>query len=230
MGNATLAGTKLCKYCAEPYPVPSTMKIICIGRNYAEHAKELGTPAPTEPIFFLKPTTACLYPGQPIKLPDIAGEIEHEIELVVMLDSYAKDVPEGMALGMVASFSLGLDLTARTLQNQLKSKGLPWEKAKAWDGSAVLGEVELPMTASTDLQSFAIELKKNGTTVQKDTTANMIFPVAKLIAYVSRFITLEPGDLLFTGTPAGIGPIVAGDVLEGFLNGKRLLSATVAKG
>lgn len=205
------------------------MKIICIGRNYADHAKETGNEPPTEPIFFLKPTTACLYPGQPIRLPDIPGEIEHELELVVMIDSYAKDVPANMALGLVASFSLGLDLTARTLQNQLKAKGLPWEKAKAWDGSAVLGDVELPMTASTDLQAFAIELKKNGVTVQKDSTAHMLFPVSELIAYVSRFITLEPGDLLFTGTPAGIGPIVEGDVLEGFLNGKLLLNATVGK-
>ncbi|MCO5273996.1 MAG: fumarylacetoacetate hydrolase family protein [Flavobacteriales bacterium] len=206
------------------------MKVICIGRNYTDHAKELGTETPTEPIFFLKPTTACLYPGQPVKLPDIAGEIEHELELVVMIDSYAKDVPVNMALGLVASFTVGLDLTARTLQNELKAKGLPWEKAKAWDGSAVLGEVELPMTASTDLQALSLELKKNGNTVQKDTTAHMIFTVAELIAYVSRFITLEPGDLLFTGTPAGIGPIAPGDVLEGFLNGKKMLSATVAKG
>ncbi len=206
------------------------MKVICIGRNYADHAKELGTETPTEPIFFLKPTTACLYPGQPVKLPDIAGEIEHELELVVMIDSYAKDVPVNMSLGLVASFTVGLDLTARTLQNELKAKGLPWEKAKAWDGSAVLGEVELPMTASTDLQALSLELKKNGNTVQKDTTAHMIFTVAELIAYVSRFITLEPGDLLFTGTPAGIGPIAPGDVLEGFLNGKKMLSATVAKG
>lgn len=206
------------------------MKIICIGRNYADHAKETGSAAPAEPIFFMKPTTACLYPGQPIVLPDIPGEIEHEIELVVMIDSYAKDVPVAMALGLVASFSLGLDLTARTLQNELKAKGLPWEKAKAWDGSAVLGEVELPMTASTDLQAFGIELRKNGVTVQKDTTANMLFTVAELIAYVSRFVTLEPGDLLFTGTPAGVGPLAAGDELEGLLNGKRLLQATVAKG
>lgn len=205
------------------------MKVVCIGRNYADHAKEMGTEVPQEPIFFLKPTTACLYPGQAIKLPDIPGEIEHELELVVMIDSYAKDVPVNMALGLVASYSLGLDLTARTLQNELKAKGLPWEKAKAWDGSAVLGEVELPMTASTDLQAMGIELKKNGQTVQKDTTAHMIFPVAGLISYVSRYITWEPGDLLFTGTPAGIGPITEGDVLEGFLNGKRLLNVTVGK-
>lgn len=206
------------------------MKIICIGRNYGEHAKELGAAVPEEPVFFLKPTTACLFPGQPIKLNPMLGEIHHELELVVMVDSYAKDVPEPMALGLVASFTLGLDLTARTLQNELKAKGLPWEKAKAFDGSAVLGEVELPMTASTDLQGFAIELKKNGETVQRGSTRDMLFPVGRIIAYVSRFITLEPGDLIFTGTPAGVGPIAPGDVLEGFLNGKQVLNVTVAKG
>lgn len=206
------------------------MKIICIGRNYREHAAELGNAVPEEPVFFLKPTTACLYPGQPIVLKPFLGEIHHEIELVVMVDSYAKDVPESMALGMIASFTLGLDLTARTIQNELKSKGLPWEKAKAFDGSAVLGEVELPMTASTDLQRFAIELKRNGTTVQQGSTADMLFTVAQQIAHVSRYITLEPGDLLFTGTPSGVGPIAEGDVLEGFLNGKRVLNVTVAKG
>jgi 2-keto-4-pentenoate hydratase/2-oxohepta-3-ene-1,7-dioic acid hydratase in catechol pathway len=205
------------------------MKIICIGRNYAKHATELGNEVPSEPVFFIKPTTACLYPGQPIILPDLPGTIEHELELVVMIDSYAKDVPVAMALGMVASFTLGLDLTARTVQDELKKQGLPWEKAKAWDGSAVLGEVELPMTSSTGLQAFALELKKNGQTVQQGSTAEMIFSVAELIAYVSRFVTLEPGDLMFTGTPAGVGPIVQGDVLEGFINGKRLLNVTVGK-
>lgn len=205
------------------------MKIVCIGRNYAEHAKELGNATPSEPVFFLKPSTACTYPGHPILLPPIEGEIAYELELVVMIDGYAKDVPVSMALGMVSSFTLGLDLTARTLQNELKAKGLPWEKAKAWDGSAVIGDVELPMTSTTDLQALAIELKKNGGTVQKDTTANMLFNVQTLISYVSRYITLEPGDLLFTGTPAGVGPIAEGDVLEGFINGKRLLQATVGK-
>ncbi|MBK8612239.1 MAG: fumarylacetoacetate hydrolase family protein [Flavobacteriales bacterium] len=206
------------------------MKIICIGRNYRDHAAELGNDAPEEPIIFLKPTTACLYPGQPIKLKPFLGDIHHEVELVVMVDSYAKDVPERMALGLVASFTLGLDLTARTLQNELKAKGLPWEKSKAFDGSAVLGEVELPMTASTDLQRLSIELKKNGALVQQGRTSDMLFTVAQQIAYVSRFITLEPGDLFFTGTPAGVGPIAEGDVLEGFLNGQRVLNVTVAKG
>ena len=206
------------------------MKIICIGRNYRAHAAELGNAVPEEPIIFLKPTTACLYPGQPIKLKPFLGDIHHEVELVVMVDSYAKDVPERMALGLVASFTLGLDLTARALQNELKAKGLPWERAKAFDGSAVLGEVELPMTASTDLQRLSIELKKNGVLVQQGLTSDMLFTVAQQIAYVSRFITLEPGDLFFTGPPAGVGPIAEGDVLEGFLNGQRVLNVSVAKG
>jgi 2-keto-4-pentenoate hydratase/2-oxohepta-3-ene-1,7-dioic acid hydratase in catechol pathway len=206
------------------------MKIICIGRNYSAHAQEMGNAVPEDPVFFLKPTTACLYPGQPIVLKEHLGEIHHEIELVVMIDSYAKDVPPSMALGLVASFTVGLDLTARTLQAELKAKGLPWEKAKAFDGSAVLGEIELPMTASTDLHGFTIELRKNGVTVQKASTRDMIFHIADIIAHVSRYITLEPGDLIFTGTPAGVGPIAAGDQLEGFLNGKRMLSVAVTKG
>jgi acylpyruvate hydrolase len=212
-----------------PVENPLPMKVICIGRNYADHAKELGNDVPSEPMFFLKPSTACLFAGQPIRMPSIPGEIAYELELVVAIDGYATNVPASMALGMVSHYTLGLDLTARTLQNELKANGHPWEKAKAWDGSAVLGDVELPLTSTTDLQAMAIELKKNGETVQKDSTANMLFKVQDLIAHVSRYITLEPGDLLFTGTPAGVGPIAEGDVLEGFLNGKRLLHATVGK-
>lgn len=203
------------------------MKIICIGRNYRDHATELGNEVPAEPVFFLKPTTACLYPGQLIRLKPHLGEIQHEVELVVMIDSYASNVPTSMALGLVASFTLGLDLTARTLQTELKAKGLPWEKAKAFDGSAVLGEVELPMTAGTDLQNFDIQLKRNGQIVQHGNTRDMIFTVPAIIAHVSRYITLEPGDLIFTGTPAGVGPITHGDLLEGFLNGNCVLRVNV---
>ena len=206
------------------------MKVICIGRNYREHARELGNDVPSEPVFFLKPTTACLYPGQLIRLKPHLGEIHHELELVVMVDSYASNVPASMALGLVASFTLGLDLTARTLQNELKAKGLPWEKFQTIAGYHVQDKVELPMTASTDLQRLSIELKKNGALVQQGRTSDMLFTVAQQIAYVSRFITLEPGDLFFTGTPAGVGPIAEGDVLEGFLNGQRVLNVTVAKG
>jgi acylpyruvate hydrolase len=203
------------------------MKIICIGRNYREHATELGNAVPEEPVFFLKPTTACLYPGQLIRLRPHLGEIHHEVELVVMVDSYASNVPVAMALGLVASYTLGLDLTARAIQTELKAKGLPWEKAKAFDGSAVLGEVELPMTAGTNLQHLEVQLKRNGTTVQHGNTRDMLFSVAEIISHVSRYITLEPGDLIFTGTPAGVGPIAHGDLLEGFLNGNCVLRANV---
>ncbi|MBL0044118.1 MAG: fumarylacetoacetate hydrolase family protein [Flavobacteriales bacterium] len=203
------------------------MKIICIGRNYRDHAKELGNAIPDEPVFFLKPTTACLYPGQLIRLKPQLGEIHHELELVVMVDSYASNVPKAMALGLIASFTLGLDLTARDVQNELKAKGLPWEKAKAFDGSAVLGEVELPMTAGTNLQGFDIQLKRNGAVVQHGNTSEMLFSVADIISHVSNYITLEPGDLIFTGTPAGVGPITHGDLLEGFLNGNCVLRANV---
>ena len=201
--------------------------MICIGRNYRDHAVELGNEVPTEPVFFLKPTTACLYPGQIIRMKPHLGEIHHELELVVMVDSYASNVPTSMALGLVASFTLGLDLTARTVQNELKARGLPWEKAKAFDCSAVLGEVELPMTAGTDLQGYEIQLKRNGNLVQQGHTRDMIFTVADIIAHVSRYITLEPGDLIFTGTPAGVGPIEHGDLLEGFLNGNCVLRVDV---
>ena len=203
------------------------MKVICIGRNYREHATELGNAVPTEPVFFLKPTTACLYPGQLIRMKPHLGPIHHEVELVVMVDSYASNVPASMALGLVASFTLGLDLTARNVQDELKARGLPWEKAKAFDGSAVLGEVEFPMTAGTDLQGFEIILKRNGKVVQDGHTRDMLFSVADIIAYVSRYVTLEPGDIIFTGTPAGVGPIEHGDLLEGFLNGHRVLRAEV---
>ena len=206
------------------------MKVICIGRNYADHATELGNAVPDEPVFFLKPETAVVYPGKPVKLPTNLGEIHHELEVVVAIDGYGKDIPANMALGFVGWYTLGLDLTARTVQEQLKAKGLPWEKAKAFDGSAVIGDVALPLAAGMDLRSSSIELKKNGVTVQEGRTRDMIFPVADLIAHVSRYMTLEPGDLIFTGTPAGVGPMAVGDAFEGFMDGKRLLNVAVAKG
>lgn len=206
------------------------MKVICIGRNYVDHATELGNAVPEEPIFFLKPETAVVYPGKPVKLPTNLGEIHHELEVVIAIDGYGKDIPANMALGFVGWYTLGLDLTARAVQNELKAKGLPWEKAKAFDGSAVIGDVALPLAAGMDLLSNSIELKRNGATVQEARTRDMIFPVAELIAHVSRYMTLEPGDLLYTGTPAGVGPMAPGDVFEGFMDGKRLLNVAVAKG
>ncbi|MCB9169221.1 MAG: fumarylacetoacetate hydrolase family protein [Flavobacteriales bacterium] len=204
------------------------MKIFCIGRNYADHAHELGNIVPEEPVLFLKPFTAVALTDKPLHLPEHLGPIHHELELVVSFDTYAKDIPEAMAPGMIASITLGLDLTARAVQEELKRKGLPWEKAKAFDGSAVIGDVHLPMTSATDLQAFRLRLLRNGDPVQEGRTADMIHPVTKLVHHVSRYITIEPGDLLFTGTPAGVGPIERGDVLEGFLDDKRLLHARFA--
>lgn len=206
------------------------MKVICIGRNYADHASELGNAVPDEPVFFLKPETAVVYPGKPIRLPTNLGEIHHELELVVAIDGYGKDIPVHMALGFVGWYTLGLDLTARAVQDDLKAKRLPWEKAKAFDGSAVIGDVALPLAAGMDLRSSSIELKRNGSVVQEGRTRDMIFPVADLISFVSSYMTLEPGDLLYTGTPAGTGPMAPGDMLEGYMDGKRLLNVTVAKG
>lgn len=203
------------------------MKIVCIGRNYRDHAAEMGSAVPEEPVFFLKPSTACHWPGKPLMLPKHLGLIHHELELICLIDGYGLDIPEAMAPGFIASYSLGLDLTARTIQEELKKKGLPWEKAKAFDGSAVIGEGELPMAASTDLQDLVIELRRNGQVVQRGHTGDMLFGVARLISHVSRFISWEPGDLLFTGTPAGVGPVEPGDHLEGFLNGDRLLDLRV---
>lgn len=206
------------------------MKIVCIGRNYRAHTREMGHAVPSEPVFFLKPSTAMVFPGKPLVLPAHLGRIDHEVELVVMIDGHGRDIPVSMAPGFISSYTLGLDLTARDVQEELKSKGLPWEKAKAFDGSAVMGEVDLPMAASTDLQGFTIQLRRNGRVVQQGFTGDMLFPVARLIAEVSKYISWEPGDLLFTGTPAGVGPIAPGDRLEGYLNGDRLLNVTVAKG
>lgn len=204
------------------------MKVVCIGRNYRDHATELGNAVPDEPVFFLKPSTACIRSGQPLALPTHLGPIHHELELVCLIDGHGRDVPEKMAAGLIAGYTLGLDLTARTIQEELKKKGLPWEKAKAFDGSAVIGLGERPMTASTDLQDLTIELRRNGSVVQRGHTGDMLFPVARLIAHVSRYISWEPGDLLFTGTPAGVGPIERGDHLEGYLDGDRLLDLRVA--
>ena len=204
------------------------MKIFCIGRNYADHAHELGNAVPEAPVFFLKPSTALVFTDRPIQLPTDMGPIHHELELVVAFDTYAKDIPVAMAPDMIASFTLGLDLTARVVQQELKEKGLPWEKAKAFDGSAVLGDVHLPMTSATELQGLRLKLMRNGEVVQEGDTRDMVHSVAELEHHVSHYITIEPGDLLFTGTPAGVGPIAPGDVLEGLLNDKRMLHARFA--
>ena len=204
------------------------MKIICIGRNYGAHARELGNAMPEEPVFFLKPSTALLLPGSPIRLPAFSTDVQHELEVVFRVAQGGSAIPEAQALSHLDAYTLGLDLTARDVQNEQKAKGLPWEKAKAWDGSAPISDQWVALDAATDLSDIRFELERNGTTVQQGNTADMLFPVSRLVAYVSKFITFEPGDLLFTGTPEGVGPITSGDLLTGRMDGRPMLSFDVA--
>ncbi len=204
------------------------MKIVCVGRNYALHAQELGNAVPTEPVLFLKPETALLPAGEEAAIPAFTNDLHYECELVVRIGRKAQNVTETEAGKHIEALTLGIDFTARDLQDELKKKGLPWERAKAFDGSAAVGHF-LPAGDFEDLQDLRFALSKNGKTVQKGHTGDMIFSIAALLSYVSRYFTLLPGDLLFTGTPAGVGPVAAGDILEGTLNEKALLRVSVAR-
>ena len=189
-------------------------KILCIGRNYAEHVKEMGDvkAPPAEPIVFLKPTTALIASGAEIALPRQSSDVHHELELVAVVGTGGRHIAEADALGHVAAYALGLDLTARDLQAQAKASKGPWSVAKGFDTFAPLGPL-LAADALGDPQAVEITLTVNGETRQSGTTADMIFPVAHLVAFLSSIFTLEPGDLIYTGTPAGVGPVRDGDVL-----------------
>lgn len=196
------------------------MKIVCIGRNYGEHARELGNTLPDEPVVFLKPPSAMIAVSGPILLPAFSNDIHHEIELVYsMARRGGKTVADRV--------TIGLDLTARDVQQDLKRKGLPWEKAKAFDGSAYVADAFVAMESFPPGHHIDFLLKKNGNVVQGGHSGQMIFDVATLIACVERYMALEPGDLLFTGTPAGVSRIAAGDRLEGYLLGELLFDLPV---
>ncbi len=201
------------------------MKIICIGRNYADHAKELGNSIPKEPVIFLKPDTAILPKKNPFFIPDFSDDLHHELELVVRINRVGKSIEERFAHRYYNQVTVGIDFTARDIQRDCKEKGLPWEKAKAFDGSAPIGEwLELE---SLDIQNLNIELKKNGETVQLGNTKDMLFTVDKLIEEISKYFTLKIGDLLFTGTPSGVGAISRNDELEAFLEDRSLLKLRI---
>lgn len=202
------------------------MKIICIGRNYSDHAKEMNAPLPSKPVFFLKPDTALLPKRNPFYYPDFTKDLHHELELVVRISRLGKNISERYANEYYNEVGLGIDFTARDLQQECKEKGLPWEIAKAFEHSAPLGEKFIPKT-ELNLADSSFELFKNGESVQVGHVRDMIFSIDQLIAYVSQFMTLKIGDLLFTGTPAGVGPVQIGDKLEGFLNGEKLLELKV---
>ncbi len=198
------------------------MKIICIGRNYSEHAKELNNAVPAEPVFFIKPDTALLIRNRPFYYPEFTHDLHYECELVYRICKVGRHISPKFAHTYYDALALGIDFTARDLQQQAKEKGLPWEKAKAFDFSAPVSSF-VPVSDIPDPGNLSFSLTLNGNTVQQGNSRDMIFPIDTLIAYVSRFITLRTGDYLFTGTPAGVGPVKIGDRLEAFLEGKKML-------
>ncbi len=200
------------------------MKIICIGRNYAEHAKELNNAVPEKPVFFMKPDTALLTDNKPFYLPDFSQEVHYETELVLRISKMGKHVEKGFARRYYDEIGIGIDFTARDLQRECKQKGLPWEIAKAFDNSAPLGGF-LPKKELPDPILFHLNI--NGETVQEGTTEDLLFSFDELIAYVSRFITLRTGDLIYTGTPAGVGSVKKGDRLQAYIGEKLLLDFEV---
>jgi acylpyruvate hydrolase len=202
------------------------MKIICIGRNYINHAKELNNPVPDAPVFFIKPETAILKKNQNFFYPDFTKDLHHEVELLVKVSKVGKHIQEKFAHKYYDEIGLGIDFTARDLQQQQKKKGLPWEIAKAFDHSAPIGDF-IPRAELENPKDIQIMLKKNDKVVQSGSTSDMIFSIEKIIAYVSKFITLKIGDLIFTGTPEGVGPVKIGDRLTGFLNNRQMFSFEV---
>lgn len=199
------------------------MKIIAIGRNYAAHAAELNNAIPTKPIIFLKPDTAVLKDNKPFYIPDFSNDVHYELEIVLKICKEGKHIAEKFASNYYEEIGLGVDFTARDIQAEHKEKGLPWELAKAFDNSAVISNF-LPKSDYKDMYDLKFELKKNGENKQNGHTANLLFSFEKIISFVSQYITLKKGDLIFTGTPEGVGKVNTGDRLEAWLEDKQLLN------
>ena len=202
------------------------MKIICIGRNYVAHARELNNEVPDKPVFFMKPDSALVTSNRPFFYPDFSSDVHHELEVVIRIDRLGKSIEEKYAHRYYNEVALGVDFTARDLQAEQKKKGLPWEIAKGFDYSAPVSEF-YPLDRFGDIHNLSFRLDINGKTVQDGNTSLMIFSFEKIIAYVSRFMTLKTGDLIFTGTPAGVGPVALNDRLEAYLNGEKLMDFPV---
>lgn len=202
------------------------MKIICIGRNYAAHARELNNEIPEDPVFFLKPDTSLLRNNAPFYYPDFSQDIHHEVEIVLKINRLGKNISRKFAHRYFDEIGIGIDFTARDLQNDCKQKGLPWEIAKAFEHAAPLGKF-LPKSSFSDLNDISLRLDVNGKTVQRSTSAYMLFPFDRIIEYVSRFFPLKMGDLIYTGTPEGVGPVHPGDHLQAYLNDQLLLDFKV---
>ena len=202
------------------------MKIICIGRNYKDHASELGNKVPKEPLFFLKPDSAILPRKNPFFIPDFTKEVHYEVELIIRINKLGKNISRKFAHKYFNEIGLGIDFTARDIQQECKENGSPWEKAKAFDGSAVVGDFK-SHKEFRNINDINFSLLKNGEVVQTGNSSDMIFPIDEIISYVSKFMTLKIGDLIFTGTPAGVGAVDIGDILEGKLEGQKMFEVKV---
>lgn len=202
------------------------MKIICIGRNYADHAKELNNPVPKEPVIFMKPDSAILQSDKPFFIPGFTSNVHHELEIVVRINKVGKHIQQKFAYKYYNEITVGLDFTARDLQADLKAKGLPWEKAKAFDGSAPIGKF-LPVSQFEDIQNISFSLEKNGQIAQQGNTSDMIFTIDELIEQISKYFTLKIGDLIYTGTPAGVAQVNIGDELIASIGEQVLLKTRV---
>lgn len=202
------------------------MKIICIGRNYAGHAKELNNPLPDVPVFFLKPDTCLIQKNQPFFYPDFSDNIHYETEIVVRINKIGKHIQKKFANTYYSEIGIGIDFTARDLQQQCKEKGLPWEICKSFDNAAPISKF-LDKNNFSNIQDINFHLDINGETVQKGNTSDMIFEIDEIIAYISQFITLKMGDLIFTGTPSGVGPVKIGDHLLAYIENECLLKVDI---
>lgn len=201
------------------------MKIICIGRNYAEHAKELNNAVPKEPVIFIKPKSALARPGVAIHYPEFTDNLQYECEVVLRICKNGKQIAQKFARQYFDHWTVGIDFTARDVQNRLKEEGLPWEKAKAFDNSAVVGDF-IPIDFE-NLYSSSFSLNLNDQTVQRGHTSDLIFPFEQLISHISQYFTLQIGDLIFTGTPKGVGPVLPYDVLTGYLNHEKMFEVEI---
>ena len=202
------------------------MKIICIGRNYVNHAKELGNDMPSEPLFFLKPDTAIQPKGHPFFIPDFSNDIHYEVELVIRINKTGKYIEEKFAHTYYSQIGLGIDFTARDIQEKCKAKGLPWEKAKGFDGSAQISR-NFINKSDLNLNNISFSLQKNGEQVQLGNSKEMCFNFDSIITYISKFYTLKIGDLIYTGTPKGVGRVEAGDKLKGFIGEKEMFKVVI---
>ena len=202
------------------------MKIICIGRNYTDHVRELNNDLPAEPLFFLKPDTALVIRNRPFFYPEFSNEIHYEVELVYRICKVGKYIQQRFAHNYYNEIAVGIYFTARDLQREAIAKGLPWEKTKGFDRSAPISSF-VPISAFPDIKNLNFSLKKNGETVQQGNSSQMIFSIDQIIAHVSQFITLKTGDMFFTGTPSGIGPVNIGDRLEAFIEDTLMLGCNI---